>query len=182
MIHVRQTKLYDPGPPVFRGNCYAACVASVFEVPLAALPELHGEQDTGLNRWLGFHFPGVKVVTRDFEPIEVTEDTQRAWRRGLWLATVESPRFTEECLYHVVEGGTPLSPFFYEKSECPHCAGSGTRPGFHLVVCDGSKVAHDPHPAAGGYGWEYNGRLCGETWFEIVDPGKLIPRPRPVSW
>lgn len=183
MIHVQQTKLYDAGPPEYRGNCYAACVASVLEIPLEALPELHGSQDTGLNAWLAIHYPGIQVRSRDHPPALMADvfPTDWPWRTGYWLATVESTRFTEECRYHVVEGGEPLPPFWYDVAGCPHCGGSGERPGFHLVVCRGREIVHDPHPDAEGYGWEYVGRWCGETWFEVVDPSRLISRVLPVG-
>lgn len=182
MIHVKQTKLYDPGPPVYRGNCVNACIASIFEVPIESLPEFKGTE-THVQAWLAFHYPGVVVKRREFEPIDMSdEDTRRAvqsdgvWRAGFWIASVESPRYSEACTFHVSETGTPMPPYWYAPDECPHCGGSGERAGFHAVVAKGGEVVHDPHPEVKGYGWEYNGRLVAQTWFEVSDPARLIPR------
>lgn len=181
MIHVRQTRTFEPGDPPYRGNCFAACVASVFEVPIEVLPELHGRQDSALMEWLHIHYPGVAVRTRDHVPFDADDD----WPKGLyppsgfWIANVQSPRFTEDCTAHTRDGGEPMPPNWYDIADCPHCEGTGTRPGFHAVVARFGEVAHDPHPDVTGYGWEYNGKLCGITWFEVTDPGRLIPRRVP---
>jgi len=41
MIPINQTKLHNP--PEESGNCLAACIASIFEVPIDIIPEFEGE-------------------------------------------------------------------------------------------------------------------------------------------
>lgn len=175
MIHVKQTKIYDAGPPVYRGNCLTACLASLFELPIEAVPESPFKQDASIISWLNINFPGISIKSQEIEPTD-----NIPMRVGYWLATVESPRYNEECHYHVAEGGTPMTPFWWKIEECPHCRGSGLRPGYHEVVANGRRVAHDPHPKAEGVGWGYNGRLCMITWFEVHDPSRLISRTLPA--
>lgn len=174
MIHVKQTRTYEGKD--YRGNCYAACIASILEVPLDSLPELHGREDAALNPWLALHFPGVTVVSTSIIPQPGGQWNPPALGMGYWIACVESPRFREPCNMHVAEGGTPHPPFWYDLDQCPHCGGSGERPGFHAIVARGRDVVHDPHPDVTGYGWDYNGLLCGGTWFVVTDPSRLIAR------
>ena len=177
MIHVKQTRTFEGVD--YRGNCYAACVASIFEVPIESLPELHGREDAALNPWLDVHFPGITVVSQSIVPTEGGDWNPAGLGMSYWIACVESPRFTEDCRYHVAAGGTPHPPFWYDRDECPHCGGTDTRPGFHAVVARGRDVAHDPHPDVEGYHWDYNGRLCGGTWFVVDDAARLIARRVP---
>lgn len=180
MIHVKQTRGYEGKD--YRGNCFTACVASLFEIPLEGLPDFTGKQNAALTDWLNVHYPGVIVRSREHEPF----DADGKWPVGLypphgfWMATVESPRFTEECTRHTAPGGNTMPPHWYDLPDCPFCHGTGTRQGFHLVVCKSGKVVHDPSPEVGGYGWEYNGRLSGATWFEVSDPGRLLARTLPL--
>ena len=182
MIHVRQTKLYEEGPPVYRGNCVQACVASLFDLPIDSVPDMHGRTDQMLNEWLSVHYPGVVVQSRDETPASGDDFPHR---HGYWIATVESPRFTEQCSYHVAENddgtpkGEPMPPFWYFKDDCPHCKGTGTRPGYHAIVMKGREVVHDPHPDAEGYGYEYVGRFVAATWFYVGDPSRLAHRSIP---
>lgn len=172
MIHVKQTRTYEG--PEYRGNCYSACVASIFELPIDRVPDLHGGGDSALNEWLAVYYPGVRVESRDIVPTEGS-----TWKgvQGLWIATVESPRYTEECRYHTAgPDAEEMEPFWWHRENCPHCCGGGERPGYHAVVAEGRFVKHDPHPAIAGYAWEYNGRLCGWSRFVVVDPARLSVR------
>lgn len=65
MIQVEQTELADYSVnPVIRGNCLAACVASIFEVPLEMLQGVYETQS--LWAWLGRHTPGAGVIARSY--------------------------------------------------------------------------------------------------------------------
>lgn len=174
MIHLKQTRTFEGAD--YRGNCYAACVASILELPIESLPELHGREDAALNPWLDMHFPGISIVSQSLVPVEGGEWNPPGLGMGWWIACVESPRFREQCGFHVAPGGEAMPPFWYDRAECPHCGGTDERPGFHAIVCRGRRVEHDPHPDVTGYGWEYNGRLCGGSWFVVDDPGRLIAR------
>lgn len=178
MIHVKQTRTYEG--PEYRGNCYQACVASIFELAIDMVPDLHGRGDSLLQHWLDVHYPGVAVRSRDVVPLDPrTEQFTLPVGQGWWIATVQSTRFVEPCNYHVVEGGEPMPPYWYHALECPHCGGNGDRPGFHAIVCRGNKVEHDPHPDCGGYDWSYVGKLVGVTSFEVSDPSRLSVRLTP---
>lgn len=177
MIHVKQTRGYEGDH--YRGNCLAACIATIFEIPIDRLPEFQG-RDSEVVGWLSFFYPGVEMVVRDYRPQDFREwQKDNATPRGYWIANVESPRFFEDCLLHTAEGGTEMPPFWYDEATCPHCNGMGTRPGFHAIVCRDGEVVHDPHPDVAGYDWSYNGRFCGVTTFAVTDPSRLIPRWRP---
>jgi hypothetical protein len=152
VIEVEQDELadYTVDPPV-RGNCLAACVASIFEVPLDDLALIYD------NRTLGFWLRGAQpaLTYRHQDHGRLGEDL--VWRaapvalgsvmpdvstlRALWIATVKSPRIeaTEDNI------------------------------GLHAVVMRGREVAWDPHPArSDGVGAQY-----AMTWFELIDPGRL---------
>lgn len=44
MIPVNQTIFYDPNPDSIGGNCFQACVASIFELPLDEVPHFCSSQ------------------------------------------------------------------------------------------------------------------------------------------
>lgn len=181
MIHVKQRQKYESADR--RGDCWTACVASIFEVPYETLPDLNANRQSSLlAEWLGLHYPAITLRSRDYVPFDAERDVDQLRKiapPGFWIASVESPRFSEKCLYHASETGTPEPPFWYDPAECPHCGGTGERPGFHAVVCRRDEVVHDPHPEVEGVGWSYNGRLCSVSWFEVTDPGRLVPRRLP---
>lgn len=109
MIKVEQTELanYDVDPPV-RGNCLAACVASIFEVDLKLLKGVYDFQS--LYAWLPFYLPGVGVISRNYEdnPVSLGFRTPNGFTGlpGLtpWIASVWSPRTTHaHCVVMVAD-------------------------------------------------------------------------------
>ena len=96
MIEVEQTEFADyTAVPVRRGNCLAACVASIFEVPLSRLEGVYDSQ--ALWRWLEKHFPGVGMIARTYDesvPFGSRVPEGFTGKPGLtpWIAVVQSPR------------------------------------------------------------------------------------------
>jgi hypothetical protein len=105
-----------------QGNCYAACLASIFEISIEEVPEFHdgvvaGMDSNEVNRiwntnvrnWLRDCF-GLGVVVLTFE-------NANQWH-GLWLQG-----------YHIVSGGSPREPGM-----------------LHATVWHDGVMVHDPHP------------------------------------
>lgn len=74
------------------GNCFAACIASILEVPLEALPNINGYSDdewwTKTQRWV--------EENSDYSYIEVNitslEEANPIFGSSYWIATGKSPR------------------------------------------------------------------------------------------
>jgi hypothetical protein len=101
MIPVYQNILTPP-----KGNCVAACVASILEIPLETVPNFNDYPDwwEALNWFLGLY--GLYAV-------DVTIPPGREWFvcRGYHLINGQSPRF--DCLHAVVgkDGRMVHDPF-----------------------------------------------------------------------
>jgi hypothetical protein len=100
-----------------RGNCLAACVASILEVDLAELAGVHDSQS--LWAWLREHRPAVGMMNVQPDRPGVPLGELRPYDgyselpgKTPWIATVKSPR-------------------------TPH---------YHCVVMVGADLAWDPHP------------------------------------
>lgn len=67
MIPVKQTLFPDPDVPG-KGNCFASCLASILELPLADVPHvmMHNDWRQQTNRWLAERF-GLGLVEVDIE-------------------------------------------------------------------------------------------------------------------
>lgn len=97
MIQIEQTELanYDVDPPI-RGNCLAACVASIFEVSLNRVKRVYDSQT--LWTWLAAYLPAVGMISRNYEASGVLVGScVPSGFTGLpgltpWIATVRSPR------------------------------------------------------------------------------------------
>jgi len=126
MKKVDQTKLIDdPGT----GDCFRACVASVLELPLRAVPHVCGDRLRGyeieLNGWsVDSWFMNLKtwakLVGLDTEIVKSVEDWKgRDIRGNHVIASGPSPRSPEDTL--------------------------------HGVVMDTNEsIVHDPHPSRAG--------------------------------
>jgi hypothetical protein len=101
-----------------RGNCFQACIASLFELPLEAVPNfcMEGEWPTNLEQWL---------AGRGLAAIDVRLDTR------------------ESVIYPVAAGVKCLIAGTTDRhSERLHCVVAETR-GNGLTW----EYLHDPHPA-----------------------------------
>src|SRR6266581_6866987 len=139
MRPVEQTILHDPEKGVV-GNCFAACLASLLEIPLDDVPHFFGASTDSwrkdLNLWLA--------------------------RRGLSFIDVWCPNPTNfqwyvteqlsQVGYYVLSGPSPR----YKSVE-------------HAVIAKGGKIVFDPHPSKAGLadGYRWLGFLvirCGALW------------------
>lgn len=146
MIQVEQTEWadYSVEPPV-RGNCLAACVASIFEIPLPSLTGVYDSQS--LWKWLGEHVPCIGMIAHTYYDLkgginEVELGTRRPeGYSGLpgftpWIAVVRSPRTDH----------------------------------MHCVVMVNDKLVWDPHPdRIMGVG-----KQTGDYAFTLDRPEKLL--------
>lgn len=146
MQYIEQTELadYTVNPPI-RGNCLAACVASIFEVPLTDFKGVYDNH--ALRRWLGEYFPAVGMISRTYFVLgsDQIQEVKLGSRRpdgytnlpGLtpWIATVRSPRTTHA----------------------------------HCVVMINDQLEWDPHPRRDmGVGYQ-----IGDCAFTLDRPEKL---------
>jgi hypothetical protein len=96
MIEVEQTEFADYNAvPIRRGNCLAACVASIFEVPLSDLQEVYDSQT--LWAWLRGYAPAVGMIARTYDEAVLFGSRVPTGFTGLpgltpWIAVVQSPR------------------------------------------------------------------------------------------
>lgn len=147
MTPVAQTILKPP-----TGNCFAACVASILELPVATVPNMYEGADTLLydrdkaydrvQRWL--RGMGLRLLSFDRDDAEEAHiDWGRTWRpSGYWIAT------------HEPVGGTP-----------------------HATVWKGDRFVWNPFPGAS----QVVGELVMMEWFELLDPA-LLARSLPGRW
>lgn len=137
MKPVQQTEMIPGGG----GNCVAACVASIFELPLTmTYPEIPlGGGAQKVMDWTERHYPALHYVDRshgryeqqgdryvELEPYEVLEHMRQdliPWGVEFWIAYVVSPR-----------------------GVISHHDWGYWHPSLHAVVCSGSEVVWDPHP------------------------------------
>lgn len=153
MIPVMQQVVGDgrDGRPV--GDCMRACVASVFELSLDAVPHFAIAADgyrTALENWL--------------QPLSLTihhrlwsaTDVPEYWPAGWWIASVESENF-EGCTHAVVMRGTD--------TPCNLPDGGWMR------------VAHDPSPRPRRTPY----RFVGATYFVALDPAAIARASRTVT-
>lgn len=124
MIPVMQSCMLSPG-----GDCFAACLASILELPLSAIPKPTRHQGTydvafyyyitRINR----HVLKPMGLYISFQPGMKLNDSEKTYRPpGLHIANVKVRMYNLD--------GKPTN------STSMHC-----------VVCRGKTVVHDPSPA-----------------------------------
>jgi hypothetical protein len=175
-----------------RGNCFPSCVASIFALPLSAVPR----SEHKMEAWLADRYPGVGMMKRTYMephpefPYEFVSVFQERppYYPGLWIATVESPRFTTRCHRCAGEGeirvyldawveGVADEDRDSRMVACHECGGDGRTSGLHAVVMSGAILAWDPSPQRE----EGFGRFHGEVVFVVTDGSKLVRSARPLS-
>jgi hypothetical protein len=191
MICVEQRHLWRPddhldGPQ--RGDCAAACVASIFELPYEECAEIGATDDT-ITAWTEKRYPGIsyshRMLGEGWRGKERIEDyvnwPTSHYERGYWMATIWSPRIPDVetfdcgCAYDQNNESTDPDP------NCKWCHGDpGSRSmgitwGLHAVVMLGANLAWDPHPAR-----EKNPTLyfCGASKWTVTDPSQLISKAK----
>jgi len=185
MIPVEQTRFYRAddhplGPS--RGNCVAACVASIFEIPISQADATGTGYGQDLMTWTTEQYPALRCVHTSLTKIEDDWDqTGEGWRNwpelgdhrefGYWIAGVHSPRIPDEIMRGCgcadrTPGGDP---------DCEWCHGKpderflGIQWGLHAVVMNDRELVWDPSPRrADGVA-----RLRAATTWHVIDPSKL---------
>lgn len=153
MIPIDQSVLRPPtdlsGPP---GDCFAACIASILELPLKAVPRPGVEDRYDWDKPGGY------------------------WERiGLWLCH-------EQGFYILETPGphqpfvTSMSANLRE--EYWIACGPGPRGCNHCVVVQGTTMVHDPHPSREGLLRDAEGNQCVEWWSTLVYafPWRVTPQ------
>lgn len=187
MWHVEQRHLWRPddhpdGPQ--RGDCVAACLASIFEMPYEDCAEVQGDSQ-GVFKWTRKHFPGVRAETRVLRPLDGPEriGDHVNWltghhEQGYWMAAIWSPRIPDRemtgcgCTDRTDGAGDP---------DCEWCHGRpaernlGILWGLHAVVMFNDQLVWDPHPDADPNATLYFNSAT--TWY-VEDPARLTPRCR----
>lgn len=152
MRPVRQTTITPGGG----GNCVAACIASIFELPISDVfpdvPNGGGYQE--ICRWTESRYPALTVCSKDLFNITSWTPDRRNLAEvdppqflGWWVAYVESPRAA--------------------KKKCYDCYGLPTQ---HAVVMRHNRLMWDPHPhgEVDGVGF-----ARGMLWWELRHPERL---------
>ncbi len=152
MIGVTQSSFYDPLEET-RGDCVAACVATIFELPLEEVDIRGGASFQDVCDWTKAFKPHLRYNERDLCTNHriVSEDPETIWAfdlpdpseaidpptDGLWIAHVVSPR---GLLKHGPYRGMPIE---------------------HAVVMCGPEMVWDPHPDR----HQGVGRMTGMGWW-----------------
>lgn len=182
MKPVKQRRLWQPDDHpdgLQRGDCLAACVASVFELPYEECADI-GPTSQSLYDWMRERFPGVDATYRILTDLRVPEtlDSWREWpthhyEPGFWIATIKSPRIPDVEQFGCgcaarVEGGDPACRWCHGE---PDKRSMGIQWGLHAVVMEGGRLAWDPHPEA-----DPDAPLIfrGATAFRVSDPARLV--------
>ena len=127
MIPVIQTKVVvynTKGDMVVRGNCYAACIASLLEIPITEVPNietLYGIDDS-------YYY---SVLTK--------------WLEHLGYDLSADNRFT---CFHGDETKKEYKPILKDKYYL--VSGKSARGVQHVCVYQNGKMVHDPHPTKEG--------------------------------
>lgn len=152
------------------GDCYPACIASIFEIPLDQAPGANGNSQEVWD-WLALNFAGIGIDVRVWD-----EPRDHVHHSGFWIATIVSPRFKDHC-YSCHPDRETSDPPWYRRDECPRCDGTGWAPGLHAVVMENGKRVWDPHPEVD---WDAPIEIIGETVFTVTDPARLAARVLPA--
>lgn len=153
------------------GNCYAACIASIFELDLELLPKLPPREEIARRAAARDQVPTDDDVKRFFE-----DERRNAWH-AMWnewffknnlvhivieahkLCAYDRPRLET---YHIIGGPSPRDP---EQNK----GGYGYDGLLHAVVGFKGLIVWDPHP-------DHNGLLAVDNYELIVprDPAKPV--------
>jgi len=157
VIEVTQTK-FAP-----RGDCYAACIASIFELDINRLPHLPEDDETVLAK---FPIKNPEYYGVNDSRIQWWHDMWSEWFRDnnltkLRINTEKLGQYDRQVLntWHIIDGPSPRDP---EQTY-------GSNGMKHAVVGRKGLIRFDPHPDRTG--------LLANDGYEIVipaDPAKPI--------
>lgn len=152
MIPVMQQVVGDgkDGRPM--GDCLRACVASIFELPIADVPHF-AEASSWFSAMCDWLRPmGLVVETKEYGGQSL--DSPKQYHSGWWIASVESENF-EGCTHAVVMRG------MYNE-------GGGDK---------WYEVAHDPSPLPRRTPYKFR----GARYFVALDPAVVARAARMVA-
>jgi hypothetical protein len=143
MIPITQTKVVvrnSKDEVVVNGNCWAAAIASILELPLTEVPnfEIWFKEDTGFwweltNRFL--HISGYKLVYSPwFQAFHKTEEEWNDW--------IKQEEFESFGNYHQAREDFKDQYYFI--------SGQSPRGVSHVTIWQNGKMVHDPHPTREG--------------------------------
>jgi hypothetical protein len=145
MIPVTQTKVVvknSKGEEVVRGNCYAACIASLLEVPIDQVPNVevffHIEDSS--------YWQEVMLTFLNSKGWELSSDHRFRVFHNEEIGVEEGKR--EEWIKE-------LTDKYYLVS------GKSQRGVYHICIYQNGKLVHDPHPTKEG--------LLTETYFQVLE-------------
>jgi len=158
VIPVEQQILADfdgHGDNLVRGDCMRACVASLWELPLAEVPHFV-ESETWHSDWMGWLNERGLALGSAWFAVDDDDPTVLTGSPGdlYWLATVKSPRGLTRC--GVCEGAKVTEEEWVggehvkheEPRPCRNCGETGLEPSLHCVVMFGRTLVYDPHSEA----------------------------------
>ncbi len=148
MIPVTQTKVHienSKGEIVQRGNCYAACIASILEVPITEVPNVevlfhidNGYSDEVMLTFLnskGWELCGDDMLKR-FHP-----DDNTVVPKGFSFRGVSDEKGSKK----------EFIPEYYEyKDKYYLVSGKSPRGVSHVCIFQNGVLVHDPHPSKEG--------------------------------
>lgn len=138
------------------GDCFSACVASIFEVLLSAATMRPYPDD--IVAWTQRNYPALEYVSIDLcTNYKAHEDrwtydladinTIAPPTRGYWIASVPSLRLKRP----------PSDPYY-------------PMPALHAIVMRGAAQVHDPNP---NYGTPNYSQIAASLYWVVSDPAKL---------
>jgi hypothetical protein len=154
---VEQSRGYDGNGG---GDCVAACLATIFEIPLDEVGIADGPSATELADWTRRRYPWLECREqdhgKDYREVEgglwtydIPEESPAPLTGGIWMASVVSP---SGLLRHGPYAGSPV---------------------LHCVVMRGRQCAWDPSPSRD----ECFGVVVLQTWWVARDPARCVESP-----
>lgn len=133
MIPVTQTKVVvknKKGEDVVRGNCYAAAIASILEVPITEVPNVE----------VLFHIEG-----------SYWSEVMHTFLNSIGWELCTDNRFM---VFHDenygLDSGTRQQKIDYCKDKYYFVSGKSARGVQHITIWQNGKMVHDPHPSNDG--------------------------------
>lgn len=154
MIPVTQTKTVirnSQNEMVVRGNCWAAAIASILELPITEVPnfEIWFEWEDGLWWYLTQRFLNKKgFVLEDDNRFQVFHMTEEGWRESIGASPSHNETYAD--LKAQLQG-----QFYFIN-------GTSARGVQHVTIWQNGVMVHDPHPSREG--------ILDHRSFEFIRP------------
>lgn len=142
MIPVTQTKVVvknSKGQLVVHGNCYAAAIASILDLPISEVPNVEVLFDMeGKDKWLWDDVMNKWLASKGYK----IEDSYlfRVFHENL----IADDLTHGDLSYDITEWKEKLTDQYY------FAEGLSARDVFHICIYQNGKLIHDPHPTREG--------------------------------